>query len=67
MEPKSDHTTEVEKRITAIPIQARDYCSFFAVREAALLPLRECFFCTYGQFHEGQTPANPQGFCKFKK
>lgn len=67
MEQKNDHTLEVEKRVTAIPIRARDSCGFFKVRQDALAPRQECFFCIYGKFDEGQDAVNPSGFCKFKK
>lgn len=67
MEHHNDHTYQVEKRVIAIPIKARDSCGFFEVRENALISRRECFFCTYGKFEDMANVTNPDGFCKFKK
>lgn len=62
-----DHTCEVEKRVAAIPIKARDSCGFFKVRDDALAPRQECFFCTYANFDPELEATNPHGFCKFKR
>lgn len=67
MGERIDHTYEVEKRVIAIRIKARDSCGFFEVREDAFAPLRECFFCRHGKFDEKQDAANPSGYCRFKK
>lgn len=67
MEQNIDHTAQVEKRVTAIPVSARDICGFFAPRTSALSLQRECFFCLYGKFTEGEISANSHGFCKFKR
>lgn len=63
----TDHTREVERRVIAIPVKARDSCGFFEVRDGALAPRQECFFCKYSKFDPTQDTANPVGFCKFKK
>lgn len=67
MEQQKGHTYEVEKRVTAIPIKARDSCGFFELRENALGSKRECFFCKYGKFDPKLNEATPDGFCKFRK
>ncbi len=67
MERENDHTCEVEKRVTAIPIKARDRCGFYQRRESALLPTRECRNCVFAKFEAQADHLNPDGFCKFKK
>ena len=66
MPQAKDHTGEVEKRVTAIRIEAGDSCGFFEVREMALAPLQECWFCRYGQFATEDIRANAPGYCKYK-
>lgn len=67
MNTPKDHTNEVEKRVVAIPIQATDCCGFFKVREMALAPKRECWYCAYASFERETTDPHQSGFCKFKK
>lgn len=67
MDPNIDHTQEVERRVIAIPIRATDCCGFFKVREGALMPQRECWFCAYGNFMRDTDDPHQPGFCKFKK
>ncbi len=67
MHPKTDHTHEVEKRVIAIPIKATDTCGFFRLREAALIPLKECWYCVHGNFECETADPHQPGFCKFKK
>ncbi|MCI2058077.1 MAG: hypothetical protein LKJ80_02600 [Oscillibacter sp.] len=66
MEQPNDHTHEVERRVAAIRVRARDSCGFFKVREGALAPRRECFFCAYGKIGT-KDDLNPEGLCNFKK
>jgi hypothetical protein len=67
MVERQDHTVQVEQRVIAIPVRALDTCGFFQVRDAALSPRRECFFCRYAKFNDQPDAVNPNGYCKFKK
>ncbi len=66
MKETTDHTSEVEKRLTAIPIKATDCCAFFSLREGALLAMRECWYCIYGSFRRDSDDPHQPGFCKLK-
>ena len=62
-----DHTGEVEKRVKAIPIKATDTCAFYEKCTNALIPMRECWYCRFGQFERDTVNPHQDGFCKFKK
>lgn len=66
MHTKTDHTSEVEKRIKAIRTRSRDYCSFFKEREGALVIMKECWYCRYASFDLEKNLVE-QGFCVFRK
>jgi len=63
----TDHTHEVERRLVAISVKTRDSCSFFKAREDSLMKLRECWYCTFGDFDKECEDLPKQGYCKFKK
>ena len=63
----TDHTREVEKRVAAIPVRTTDRCAFFAPRETALPPRRECWYCIHGGFSGSAADPRQSGFCKFRK
>lgn len=67
MNTKTDHSLEVERRITAIRISPSDSCSFFKQRESALVCISQCFYCTYGVFEQGMIGGQEKGLCKFKR
>ena len=67
MNQRIDHTHEVERRVIAIHIKATDVCGFFELRETALIPSKECWYCIHGDFQRDTTDPHQPGLCKFKK
>lgn len=59
---QKDRTNEVEKRIEAIRIFARDSCSFYAPKEDSFVAVKLCAYCKYGKFAINEI----SGLCKYR-
>ncbi len=57
-----DRTSEVEKRIEAIRIFARDGCSFYAPKEDSYVAVKLCAYCKHGKFGINEN----SGLCKYR-
>ena len=62
-----DHTSEVERRISAIVISPRDCCAFHRLRDNALSAMKECWYCAHAEFDQENDDLHQQGYCKFRK
>ena len=58
----TDRTSEVEKRVEAIRIFARDSCSFYAPKEDSYVSVKLCAYCKYGKFAINEN----NGLCKYR-
>lgn len=58
----TDRTSEVEKRVEAIRIFARDSCSFYAPKEDSYVAVKLCAYCKYGKFAINEN----NGLCKYR-
>lgn len=66
MNAQTNHTREVEERISAIRICPCDGCSFFVRRESSLVGLRQCFYCEYSVFGKDSSDIHQDGLCNYK-